>query len=72
MAKKKRPRGRPPQHPEGPTNHIAVRVPAALLAKLEVWAAKAEMNQSEAVTEAIRQLVKGVRPPRTGPRRNNG
>lgn len=64
MAKKKKKAGRPLAHPEGETELIAVRIPKALLAKLDVWAGKHELNQSQAVTEAVRQLVKGVRAPK--------
>ncbi len=65
MAKKKpRKVGRPPAHPEGKTELIAVRVPLQLLAKLDVYAQRNDLNQSEAVTEAIRQLAGKVRVPR--------
>lgn len=52
----KRPPGRPSA---GPNTLIACRVPDPLLAKLDKWRSsqKPPLNQSAAVTEAIRRLV---------------
>jgi hypothetical protein len=49
--------GRKP-HPEGPTTVIAVSVPGVLVEHLDALAAQKDWNRSEAVTEAIRRLVK--------------
>jgi len=63
MAKKlkhggKRPgSGRKPVHPEGPTAVLAVSVPAALIELLDLLAEERGWNRSEAVTEAIRELL---------------
>ena len=49
------------QHPEGPTVVVAASVPEALIAKLDELAEQRGWNRSEAVTEAIRRLVKAKR-----------
>lgn len=63
MAKKqhggKRPgSGRKPIHPEGVTITVAAKVPAVLVEQLDAVAEKREWNRSEAITEAIRGLLK--------------
>jgi len=63
MAKKqhggKRPNsGRPSIHPEGETTTVAAKVPKALVDRLDVVAEKNEWSRSEAITEAIRGLLK--------------
>ncbi|MDE2103959.1 MAG: ribbon-helix-helix protein, CopG family [Patescibacteria group bacterium] len=53
--------GRKPSNPEGRTTPVAAAVPIALVAKLDELAAQRGWNRSEAVTEAIRRLVKAKR-----------
>lgn len=64
MAKKKKPHGgarkgagRRPSNPEGKTALLAATVPETLIAKLEALAEQKGWSRSEAVTEAVRQLV---------------
>ncbi len=49
--------GRKP-HPEGATTVIAVSVPGVLVERLDALAEQRAWNRSEAVTEAIRRLLK--------------
>ena len=49
--------GRKP-HPEGATMVIAVSVPGVLVERLDSLAVEKSWNRSEAVTEAIRRLLK--------------
>lgn len=66
MAKKKkhggsRPgSGRPLANPEGVGEKIAASVPSLLVGKLDALAAKHGWSRSQAVTEAIRRLVRGM------------
>jgi len=53
--------GRKPTNPEGHTIVIAASVPEALVANLDALAAERAWNRSEAITEAIRRLVKAKR-----------
>jgi hypothetical protein len=50
--------GRPSTNPEGPTALMSVRVPAALIAKLDELAEQRGWNRSQAVSEAVRRLVR--------------
>ena len=63
MAKKqhggKRPgSGRKPSHPEGVTTTVAAKVPIALVERLDAVAENQGWNRSEAITEAVRLLLK--------------
>ena len=63
MAKKqhggKRPgSGRKVANPEGPTDTLSASVPSALIERLHTIAEKRGWSRSEAVTEAIRGLLK--------------
>lgn len=53
--------GRKPSNPEGRTVVVAASVPETLLARLDALAEERAWNRSEAVTEAIRRLVKPKR-----------
>ncbi|HEV3339808.1 MAG TPA: ribbon-helix-helix domain-containing protein [Pirellulales bacterium] len=53
--------GRKPSNPEGRTSFVGATVPEALIEKLDEVAAARGWNRSEAVTEAIRRLVKAKR-----------
>lgn len=50
--------GRKVAHPEGPTVPLVASVPATLVERLNAVAEKRGWNRSEAVTEAIRGLLK--------------
>ena len=50
--------GRKTTNTEGPTRNVGVTVPVALLEKLDGYAATKNWNRSQAVTEAIRTLLK--------------
>jgi hypothetical protein len=50
--------GRKAIHPEGPTIKIAVTVPSGLMDRLDAVAELKAWNRSEAVTEAVRGLLK--------------
>ena len=50
--------GRTMAHPEGSTMAITVRVPEVLVQKLDSLAEKREISRSQAVTEAIREVLK--------------
>jgi ribbon-helix-helix CopG family protein len=50
--------GRKPVNPEGRTATLAVTVPESLIAQLDELAVRRGWNRSEAVTEAIRQLLR--------------
>ena len=50
--------GRKPTNPEGKTQLVAVTVPVALVKKLDAVAKREKWNRSQAVTEAIRTLLK--------------
>jgi metal-responsive CopG/Arc/MetJ family transcriptional regulator len=50
--------GRKVANPEGKVVVVAASVPEALVAKLDDLAAQKSWNRSQAVTEAIRRLVK--------------
>ncbi len=50
--------GRKPIHPEGVTTTVAAKVPVILVERLDVVAKKRNWNRSEAITEAIRGLLK--------------
>ena len=50
--------GRNPANPEGKTVVIGASVPAELLEKLDALASERGWNRSQAVTEAVRRLVK--------------
>jgi hypothetical protein len=49
--------GRKPIHPEGPTVVLAASVPSSLVELLDLLAANQGWNRSEAVTEAIREML---------------
>jgi hypothetical protein len=49
--------GRKPIYPEGPTINIGATVPESLVARLDLLAEKRGWNRSEALTEAIRELL---------------
>jgi hypothetical protein len=53
--------GRKPTNPEGPTVNIGATVPEDLIARLDAIAEARNWNRSQAITEAIRQLVKPKR-----------
>ena len=53
--------GRKPSNPEGRTGFLGATVPEALIAQLDELAEKRGWNRSEAVTEAVRRLVKAKR-----------
>ena len=50
--------GRKPVHLEGVTVTVAAKVPVVLVKRLDAVAEKREWNRSEAITEAIRGLLK--------------
>lgn len=50
--------GRKPANPEGAGEKIAASVPSALVAELDFLAREAGWTRSQAVTEAIRRLVR--------------
>jgi hypothetical protein len=50
--------GRRPSNPEGKTIVVAASVPSELVDALDALAEKRGWNRSQAVTEAIRELVK--------------
>jgi hypothetical protein len=50
--------GRKPIHPEGVTMTVAAKVPVPLVERLDTVAEKRGWNRSEAITEAIRGLLK--------------
>lgn len=50
--------GRKPTHPEGVTMLITVSVPSGLVERLDALGNQKGWNRSEAVTEAIRRLIK--------------
>ena len=50
--------GRKPIHPEGVTMTVAAKVPVPLVEQLDAVAEKRGWNRSEAITEAIRGLLK--------------
>ncbi len=52
--------GRPPANPEGEGVIVAVSIPVALVTKLDALATARDWNRSQAVTEAIRRLVKSA------------
>jgi len=54
--------GRKVANPEGPATTVTASVPASLVAGLDEIAAEREWNRSQAVTEAIRRLVKSRKP----------
>lgn len=49
--------GRPSSNPEGKTVVVAASVPEALVERLDAHAKRKGLNRSQAVTEAIRQLL---------------
>lgn len=49
--------GRKPTNPEGKTILVAATVPEALVKQLKALGKKRGWNRSQAVTEAIRELV---------------
>jgi hypothetical protein len=53
--------GRPPSNPEGKTIIVAASIPETLVTKLDAVAGQRGWNRSEAVTEAVRRLVKSKR-----------
>lgn len=53
--------GRPPVNPEGKTITLVVTVPGELVERLDAHRAKADLNRSQAVTEAIRGLLDAKR-----------
>jgi len=53
--------GRPAANPEGQTEFIGATIPATLVAELDALAAEREWNRSQAVTEAVRRLIKAWR-----------
>jgi len=53
--------GRPSANPEGRTEMITVRIPETLVAQLGELACKEGWNRSQAITEAVRRLVKAKR-----------
>ena len=53
--------GRKVANPEGRTAPLTAAVPESLIAQLDELAAERGWNRSEAVTEAIRRLVKAKR-----------
>ena len=50
--------GRKPSYPEGATILVTVSVPGGLVERLDAIADQKGWNRSEAVSEAIRRLVK--------------
>lgn len=53
--------GRKVANPEGPVESVGVSIPAALMAELDAVATERGWTRSQAVTEAIRRLVKSVK-----------
>lgn len=53
--------GRKPRNPEGRTVVVAASIPETLVERLDAVAIQKGWNRSEAVTEAIRRLVKPKR-----------
>lgn len=56
-----RPGSGPKPGPEGKAEKISVTVPGELLARLDELAGEKEWTRSQAITEAIRRLVKSRR-----------
>lgn len=56
--------GRKPANPEGRTTSVAVSVPARLVDQLDGLASQRGWSRSEAVTDAIRRLLKSAKPQR--------
>jgi hypothetical protein len=54
--------GRKVTHPEGPTIPLVASVPESLVRRLTVIAERKSWNRSEAVTEAVRLLLKKHEP----------
>jgi hypothetical protein len=54
--------GRKVLNPEGPTKVVAASVPESLVADLDALAERRGWGRSQAVTEAIRGLLKRSRP----------
>lgn len=52
--------GRKPIYPEGPTINVGATVPESLVKRLDALAEKRGWNRSEAITEAIRELLAAV------------
>ena len=53
--------GRKPSNPEGRTKVVAASIPEGLVTQLDALAEQRGWNRSEAVTEAVRRLVKSKR-----------
>ena len=53
--------GRPIASPDGRTVLVAATVPGELAERLDAYAAKMDLNRSQAVTEAIRGLLDAKR-----------
>jgi hypothetical protein len=49
--------GRKPAHPEGSTERKSYSIPAVLVARIRRWGQSRGLNESEAVTEAIRRTA---------------
>ena len=52
--------GRKPANPEGATSPIAVSVPSALVDDLDEYAEEKGWSRSQAITEAIRRLLRAA------------
>ena len=53
--------GRKLTNPEGRTMTVTASVPEGLLAKLDALAEERDWSRSEAITQAVRRLVKNAR-----------
>lgn len=53
--------GRKVANPEGPAEPVGVSIPVALMAELDAMAKDRDWTRSQAVTEAIRRLVKSAK-----------
>ena len=53
--------GRKIVNPEGAVEAVSVAVPRRLMQTLDKWAGEHELNRSQAVTEAVRRMVKAIK-----------
>ena len=53
--------GRRPTNPEGRTMTVTASVPEVLIAKLDALAKQRNWSRSEAITQAVRRLIKNAR-----------